>query len=62
MEYFREIIERYGFNYGFIFLIIRDVWQCENEGICLIDISSLDKILGEIGIYVIYFFILDVCL
>ena len=62
MELFREIREKYGFNYGPNFSIIKDAWMRDNEGIALIDISGSNEILSEFGRYVIHPSILDACL
>ena len=59
---FREISEKLGFNYGPTFSIIKEMWQRENEGLCLIDISGLPAIQTEAESYVIHPCILDACL
>ena len=61
-ERFREITERYGFNYGPTFSIIKDIWECNNEGLCLLDISEKLAIQSETGRFVIHPSILDACL
>ncbi len=62
MERFKEITKKYGFNYGPNFWIIRQIWQCDNEGVCLVDISGSPSIQNEAGDYVIHPSILDTCL
>ena len=59
---FREISEKLGFNYGPNFSIIKEMWQHDNEGLCLIDISGLPAIQAEAESYVIHPCILDACL
>ena len=59
---FREITEKYGFNYGPTFSIIKEIWECDNEGLCLVDISESLSIQRETGSYVIHPSILDACL
>ena len=59
---FREITEKYGFNYGPTFSIIKEIWECDNEGLCLVDISESLAIQRETGSYVIHPSILDACL
>ena len=61
-ERFREISEKLGFNYGPTFSIIKEIWQRDNEGICLIDISGLPAIQAEAESYVVHPCILDACL
>ena len=61
-ERFRETSEKLGFNYGPTFSIIKEIWQRENEGLCLIDISGLPAIQGETESYVVHPCILDACL
>ena len=61
-ERFREISEKLGFNYGPTFSIIQEMWQRDNEGLCLIDISGLPAIQAEAESYVIHPCILDACL
>ena len=61
-ERFREITEKYGFNYGPTFSIIKDIWECNNEGLCLVDVSESLEIQKETGSYVIHPSILDACL
>ena len=62
IEQFKEITERYGFNYGPNFWIIKHIWQGDNEGLCLVDISGSPAIQKEAGDYVIHPSILDTCL
>lgn len=62
MEQFKEITERYGFNYGPNFWIIKHIWRGDNEGLCLVDISGSPVIQKEAGDYVIHPSILDTCL
>ena len=62
MEQFKEITQRYGFNYGPNFWIIKQIWQGDNEGLCLVDISGSPDIQKEAGDYVIHPSILDTCL
>ncbi|KAL9968892.1 hypothetical protein ACROYT_G021036 [Oculina patagonica] len=62
MERFKEITEKYGFNYGPNFWIIKQIWQRDNEGVCLVDISGSPSIQNEAGDYVIHPSILDTCL
>ena len=62
IELFKEITEKYGFNYGPNFWIIKQIWQCDNEGVCLVDISGSPTIQGEAGDYVMHPSILDTCL
>ena len=58
-ERFREISEKLGFNYGPTFSIIKEIWQRDNEGLCLIDISGLPAIQAEADSYVFHPCILD---
>ncbi|XP_078372526.1 mycocerosic acid synthase-like isoform X4 [Oculina patagonica] len=62
MERFKEITEKYGFNYGPNFWIIKQIWQRDNEGVCLVDISGSPSIQKEAGDYVIHPSILDTCI
>ena len=62
MEKFREITEKYGFNYGPTFSIIKAIWERDNEGLCLVDISETLTIQAETGRYVVHPSILDACL
>jgi len=62
MERFREITEKFGFNYGPTYSIIKQIWQCNNEGLCLVDISESLDIQTESTDYVIHPSILDACL
>lgn len=62
LEQFKEITERYGFNYGPNFWIIKQIWRSDNEGVCLVDISGSPAIQKEVGDYVIHPSILDACL
>jgi len=61
-ERFREISEKLGFNYGPTFSLIKEIWQRDNEGLCLIDISGLPAIQAEAESYVVHPCILDACL
>ena len=61
-ERFREITGKYGFNYGPTFSIIKDIWECNSEGLCLVDISESLAIQKETGSYVFHPSILDACL
>ncbi len=62
MQRFREITEKFGFNYGPTFSIIKQIWQRDNEGLCLIDVSESLPIQMETGRYVVHPSILDACL
>ena len=62
MERFKEITEKYGFSYGPNFWIIKQIWQRDNEGVCLVDISGSPAIQKEAGDYVIHPSIIDTCL
>ena len=62
MEQFRGISEKLGFNYGPAFSIIKEIWQRDNEGLCLVDISGLPTIQTEAEDYVVHPCILDACL
>ena len=62
MERFREITEKFGFNYGPNFSIMKKIWARDNEGLCLIDISKSLAILTETESYVVHPSILDTCL
>ena len=62
VERFREITEKLGFNYGTTFSVIKEIWQRDNEGLCLIDISGLPKIQTEAKDYVVHPCVIDACL
>ena len=62
MERFREITEAFGFYYGPTYSIIKQIWKCNNEGLCMIDISESLDIQRESADYVIHPSILDACL
>ena len=61
-ERFRETSKKLGFNYGPTFSIIKEIWQRDNEGLCLIDISGVPAIQEEVESYVVHPCILDACL
>ena len=62
MKRFRELTEKNGFNYGPTFSIIKQIWQRDNEGLCLVDVSESLPIQMETGSYVVHPSILDACL
>ena len=62
MERFREITEKFGFNYGPNFSIVKEIWKRDNEGLCLVDISESLTIQTETESYVVHPSILDACL
>ena len=62
MERFKEITEKFGFNYGPNFSIIKEIWERDNEGLCLVDISESLTIQAETESYVVHPSILDACL
>ena len=62
MERFREITEAFGFSYGPTYSVIKQIWKCNNQGLCLIDISESLDIQRESADYVIHPSILDACL
>ena len=62
LERFRELTERYGFNYGPNFSIIKRAWQRDNRGLCLLDLTKSWSIQKEAAKYVIHPSILDACL
>ena len=61
-EKFRELTEKFGFNYGPSFSIIKDIWKGDNEGLCLIDIAEAHNIQDETESYIVHPSILDACL
>ena len=61
-ERFSETSKKLGFNYGPTFSIIKEIWQRDNEGLCLIDITELPAIQAEAQSYVVHPCILDACL
>ena len=62
VESFKRLTEKFGFNYGPKFSLIKKIWQRDNEGFCLIDISESPTIQNERGAYVLHPCILDACL
>ncbi|KAJ7385705.1 hypothetical protein OS493_013734 [Desmophyllum pertusum] len=62
MERFRQIAQTFGFTYGPSFSVIKEIWQCNNEGLCLVDISESLNIQTEAEGYVVHPCILDACL
>ncbi|KAJ7385694.1 hypothetical protein OS493_013722 [Desmophyllum pertusum] len=62
MERFRQVREMFGFTYGPAFSIIKEIWQCNNEALCLVDISESLSIQTEAEGYVVHPCILDACL
>ena len=61
-EEFRGVTEKFGFNYGPTFSIIKEIWKGDNEGLCLIDIAEAHTIQEETGRYVVHPSILGACL
>ena len=59
---FREITEKLGFNYGPTLSIIKEIWQRNNEGPYLLDISESLAIQREAESYLIHPSMLDACL
>ena len=59
---FKEITEMYGFKYGPSFSIIKKVWERDNEGLCLVDISESLNMEAKMGNYFVHPCILDACL
>ena len=62
IEQFREVTEKFEFNYGPSFSIIKEIWKRDNEGLCLVDITEALKIQEETERYVVHPPILDACL
>ena len=62
LERLKETTKRYGFNYGPAFSIIREIWECDHEGLCLVEINESSTIAAEAEHYVIHPSILDACL
>ena len=61
-ERFRRITEKFGFNYGPSFSIIKEIWKCDREALCLIDIAEAHTIQDQSESYVVHPSILDACL
>ena len=59
---FKEITEMYGFKYGPTFSVIKEVWERDNEGLCLVDISESLNMEANTGNYFFHPSILDACL
>ena len=61
-ERFRRITEKFGFNYGPSFSIIKEIWKCDSEALCLIDVAEAHTIQDQSESYVVHPSILDACL
>ena len=61
-ERFRKITEKFGFNYGPSFSIIKEIWKCDKEALCLIDIAEAHTIHDQSERYIVHPSILDACL
>lgn len=59
MQLFRTITEKCGFKFGPTFSLIKQIWKCDYEGLCLIDVSESLPIQRETGSYVVHPCILD---
>ena len=57
---FRQLTEKYGFNYGPAFSLIKRAWQKDNQGVCLISVD--ENIIQDLNDYVVHPAILDACL
>ncbi|XP_022785577.1 uncharacterized protein LOC111325924 [Stylophora pistillata] len=62
VESFKRLTEKFGFNYGSKFSLIKQIWHRDNEGFCLIDISESPTIQNESSAYVLHPCIIDACL
>ena len=62
MSRFREVTEKYGFKYGPCFSIIKEIWECDNEGLCRVEVSESLNMEAQTGNYVVHPSILDACL
>lgn len=62
VEGFKRLTEKFGFNYGSKFSLIKQIWHRDNEGFCLIDISESPTIQNESSAYVLHPCIIDACL
>ena len=62
IEGFRELTQKYGFQYGSAYSIIKQTWYREHEGLCLIDIHESPIVQSESENYVVHPSILDACL
>ena len=62
MGRFREVTEKYGFKYGPTFSIIKEIWECDNEGLCRVEVSASLNMAAKPGNYVVHPSILDACL
>ena len=59
---FRELTEKFGFKYGPSFSIIKEIWKCDSEALCLIDIVEAHTIQDQSERYIVHPSILDACL
>ncbi|PFX28735.1 uncharacterized protein LOC111325863 [Stylophora pistillata] len=62
IERFREITQKYGFQYGSAYSIIKQTWHRDHEGLALIDIRESPMVQLESENYVVHPSILDACL
>ena len=57
---FRHLTEKYGFNFGPSFSLIKTIWRGNEEAFCIIEIDS-EKVKNEMARYILHPAFLDAC-
>ena len=58
----QQLTQKYGFDFGKSFSLIKKTWYCENNGLALVDIGDSPLVQAESKDFIIHPSILDACL
>ena len=58
----QQLTQKYGFDFGKSFSLIKKTWYCENNGLALVDIGDSPLVQAESEDFIIHPSILDACL
>ena len=58
----QQLTQKYGFDFGKSFSLIKKTWYCENNGLALVDIGDSPLVQAESKDFIVHPSILDACL
>ena len=57
----KQLTQKYGFDFGKSFSLIKKTWYCDNSGLALVDIGDSPLVQAESKDFIIHPSILDAC-
>ena len=57
----KQLTQKYGFDFGKSFSLIKKTWYCDNSGLALVDIGDSPLVQAESKDFIVHPSILDAC-